>query len=92
VCVRDVRVFRVSVCNVCVCVSGVSVQTLINKQQTNQRTTQGLHRLARGKYYFKEAEKLAAALKTPFKWRLKLAPNVAHENAKMSAFALDLLL
>jgi len=48
---------------------------------------QGIHRLARGKYFFKKAKARADSLNYPFHWRLKIVPEVGHDYKKMSAAA-----
>ena len=61
-------------------------------QDRNFRTTaramrQGGSRLARGKFYFATARRVAEKLGVPFNWRLAFAPGVAHDNAGMAVAA-----
>jgi hypothetical protein len=48
---------------------------------------QGRFRLERGKAYFAAAREQAERLKTPFNWKLVLAPGVAHSDKNMAPFA-----
>ncbi|MEX0291172.1 MAG: hypothetical protein AB3N14_18865 [Flavobacteriaceae bacterium] len=52
---------------------------------------QGLHRLSRGKFFYDTASQKAAALKTPFNWRLEIVPQVGHDHEKMGDHAAKLL-
>lgn len=48
---------------------------------------QGLNRLDRGRHYFAVAESEAKRLGVPFNWTIEFVPDVAHDNAGMSAAA-----
>jgi hypothetical protein len=48
---------------------------------------QGIGRLARGKYFFRIAEEQARKLKSPFRWTLKVVPDVGHDFRAMSRAA-----
>lgn len=52
---------------------------------------QGPHRMARGQSFHAHAQATAAALRTPFNWRLAYAPGIAHSNKGMSAAAAPLV-
>lgn len=52
---------------------------------------QGLHRFARGLNYFKAASEQAARLGVTLRWKLVIAPGVAHSNTEMAAFAAEQL-
>ncbi len=52
---------------------------------------QGLHRLARGTYFFETAKAKAKALNTDFNWQLSLVPNVGHDQQNMGQAAARLL-
>lgn len=48
---------------------------------------QGLHRLERGKYFFKEGQKIASKMDTPFNWKIAIIPGVGHDFRKMGKAA-----
>jgi hypothetical protein len=48
---------------------------------------QGPYRFARGQRYFETAQREAMRLNAPFKWRLAIAPGVAHSGENMAPFA-----
>lgn len=50
---------------------------------------QGLHRLARGQYFFARARETAAELGYPFNWELVLVPGVGHDQEGMGQAAAD---
>lgn len=52
---------------------------------------QGLHRLARGKYFYKEGKLKAERMNTPFNWKLEVIPNTGHDFRKMGAAAAEYL-
>ena len=52
---------------------------------------QGLHRLARGKYFFNQSNRIAKDLNYKFNWKLKIVPNVGHNQQEMAMAAADLL-
>lgn len=61
-------------------------------RKTAQAMAQGIHRLERGKNFFRTAGESATALDTPFNWRVKLVPGVAHQNSGMSEPAAAVLM
>jgi hypothetical protein len=52
---------------------------------------QGLHRLARGRYFHEIGRRQAARLRTAFNWRLEIAPWVGHDHRGMGRAAARLL-
>ena len=52
---------------------------------------QGLHRLARGTYFFETAKAKATALGVDFNWELIIVPNVGHDQEKMGKAASEFL-
>ena len=52
---------------------------------------QGQGRLSRGRYFYKTGQEQAAALDSPFRWRLKTVPGVGHDFRAMSRAAHDIL-
>jgi pimeloyl-ACP methyl ester carboxylesterase len=52
---------------------------------------QGTHRLVRGKFFYKEAKKLARQLGTDLNWTLKVVPDVGHDYRQMSKAAASIL-
>lgn len=52
---------------------------------------QGLHRLARGKYFFNQSKRIAKDLNFKCNWKLKIVPNVGHDQKKMAMAAADML-
>lgn len=52
---------------------------------------QGVHRFARGQYFFRTAQAAAERERLPFHWTLATAPGVAHSNRDMVRFALPVL-
>ncbi len=62
--------------------------TLLRSETADQR---GLHRYARGKYFFDQSQKYAEGLGYTFRWELKVVPNVGHDFRKMSQAAADYL-
>lgn len=61
-------------------------------RRTPEALAQGPHRFARGQAFFKQGQAAAAALGTPFGWRLATVPGVGHSNAAMAEAAARLLL
>jgi len=53
---------------------------------------QGAQRLERGGNFFRRAERSAAKLKTPFRWRLVTVPGAGHQNSAMAAALAPLIL
>lgn len=45
---------------------------------------QGTHRLDRGKYFFRQSQKVAEQLGVEFNWSLETVPNVGHDYRRMS--------
>ena len=45
--------------------------------------TQGLHRLARGNYFFERAKEKATELDADFNWQLIVVPNIGHDQKNM---------
>ena len=58
-------------------------------RRTPEAMSQGEHRLARSRTFFKAAQKEARALGTEFNWQYVLVPGVGHSNRKMSLFAAE---
>ncbi len=56
-------------------------------RHTPETDAQGLHRFARGRYFFARAMAAADAMETPFNWKLATAPGIAHSNKGMAPFA-----
>jgi dienelactone hydrolase len=56
-------------------------------RKTPEAMAQGPNRVARGKTFFRELNKRAAEMKTPFAWRIMTVPGAAHEPRKMSPSA-----
>ena len=52
---------------------------------------QGLHRLARGRFFYNEAQAIANKLAFDFNWELVIIPNVGHNFRKMGEAAADFL-
>lgn len=48
---------------------------------------QGRHRFERGQNFYARAQRTAAELNAPLAWTLKIAPGVAHSNARIAPFA-----
>lgn len=60
-------------------------------RHTPEADAQGLHRLARGRYFFRQAEAAAAAMGAEFGWELEVVPGIGHDYRRMSAAAADYL-
>jgi poly(3-hydroxybutyrate) depolymerase len=60
-------------------------------RHTPEADEQGLHRFARGHFFFNHAKATAATMGAPFNWMLSIVPNVAHSNKGMAPFAARLL-
>lgn len=56
-------------------------------RHTPAADAQGLHRFARGQFFFQRARAAAAALGVPFNWSLATVPGVAHVNKDMAPAA-----
>ena len=48
---------------------------------------QGLHRLARGYYFYESSKRIAKELGVTFNWQLEIVPNVGHDHTLMSKAA-----
>jgi pimeloyl-ACP methyl ester carboxylesterase len=58
---------------------------------TPKADAQGIGRLARGRYFFGESEKIAAALGAEFHWTIEVVPGVGHDFRRMSEAAAKVL-
>ncbi|MBP7483555.1 MAG: hypothetical protein KA788_13550 [Lacunisphaera sp.] len=56
-------------------------------RHTPEADAQGLHRFARGQFFFAHVQAAAAALGAPCNWTLATAPGIAHSNKGMAPFA-----
>jgi len=56
-------------------------------RHTPEADAQGLHRFARGRFFFARVQAAAAALAAPCNWTLATAPGIAHSNKGMAPFA-----
>jgi pimeloyl-ACP methyl ester carboxylesterase len=52
---------------------------------------QGLHRLARGKYFYHKSKEIALEMNADFNWGLEIIPDVGHDYKEMSKAAADFL-
>ena len=52
---------------------------------------QGLHRLARGQYFYQQGQKAAKRLATSFSWQLEIVPGIGHNYRKMGKAAAQYL-
>lgn len=59
--------------------------------RTPEAMAQGPHRMSRGQFYYAKAKSAAAALRTPFRWKIAYVPDVAHSTKGMSQGAAPLL-
>lgn len=53
--------------------------------------TQGIHRFARGHFFFAAAETEARRLGVPLAWRKEIVPGVGHQNAGMARRAIEII-
>jgi len=53
--------------------------------------TQGVHRLARGTYFFETSQLMAKTLNKKLNWRLEIIPNIGHDYVEMGKKAADYL-
>ena len=60
-------------------------------RHTPEADAQGPHRLARGHFFFAQAQAAAARLKLPFDWSLATAPGIGHSDKGMTPFAVRAL-
>ncbi len=58
--------------------------TFLHSESADQ---QGLHRLARGQYFFQKAEEMAQELEYDFNWQLIVVPEVGHDQELMGKAA-----
>jgi pimeloyl-ACP methyl ester carboxylesterase len=59
--------------------------------RTPKADEQGIGRLARGRYFFSESQKIAAALDAEFHWTVEEVPGVGHDFRRMAEAAAKLL-
>jgi pimeloyl-ACP methyl ester carboxylesterase len=59
--------------------------------KTPKADEQGIGRLARGRYFFSESQKIAAALGAEFRWTIEEVPDVGHDFRRMAEAAAKLL-
>jgi len=62
--------------------------SLRRNQEADQ---QGLHRLARGNYFFNSSKEIASTLDREFNWKIEIVKGVGHDYRKMGAAAADYL-
>lgn len=60
-------------------------------RKTGEAKAQGKHRLARGRFFFKQALKLAKEINSDFNWKIEIVDDTGHSNTKMSLAAANLL-
>ena len=58
---------------------------------TPKANEQGIGRLARGQYFFRESQKIAAELGDEFRWTIEIVPGVGHDFRRMAPAAAKLL-
>jgi len=58
--------------------------------RSNSADRQGLHRLARGKFFFEQAEQIAQELDVVFNWELVIVPGVGHDHELMGNAAAEI--
>jgi poly(3-hydroxybutyrate) depolymerase len=58
---------------------------------TPKANEQGIGRLARGRYFFNESQKIAAGIGAEFRWTLEKVPGVGHDFRRMAEAAARLL-
>lgn len=61
-------------------------------RHTSEADAQGLHRLARGRYFFSFAQSEAGRMQTPFSWQKVEVAGVGHNHQLMAVNALPLVL
>lgn len=59
--------------------------------RSNTVDKQGVHRLARAKYFYEYSKAKSVELKTKFNWKIKIIPNVGHNQEQMGNHAAKLL-
>jgi len=60
-------------------------------RHTPELDKQGLHRLSRGRYFYRMATKMANESGSAFNWNLEIVPGIGHDYQKMSEAAADYL-
>lgn len=60
-------------------------------RRTPEADKQGLHRLERGTFFYHESKRIASELRTDFKWKLEIIPDIGHDYRAMSEAAADYL-
>lgn len=60
-------------------------------KRTTEVDKQGLHRLERGTYFYKESKKIASESNSEFNWTIEIIPNIGHDFREMSKAAADYL-
>ena len=60
-------------------------------RHTPEVDKQGLHRFARGTYFYNESKKIASRYNSEFNWKLKVIPNIGHDYIEMSKKAAEYL-
>jgi len=60
-------------------------------RHTPEADEQGLHRLERGKYFFKRSKIIAEQQNADFRWNLHIVPNIGHDYKGMSKAGADFL-
>lgn len=60
-------------------------------RHTPEADAQGMHRLARGRHFFRESRAIAEELGAEFNWKLEVVPGVGHDYRRMSTAAADYL-
>ena len=51
--------------------------------RTREVDVQGIHRLARGKYFYEKARQYARELNAAFNWKIVIVPGVGHDYKAM---------
>lgn len=62
--------------------------TLLRSESADK---QGLHRLERGRYFYKKSKEAASKIGTDFNWKIEIVPNIGHNHRKMGQAAAKLL-
>lgn len=60
-------------------------------RHTPEADAQGMHRLARGRHFFRESRAIAEELSTEFNWKLEVVSGIGHDYRRMSTAAADYL-
>lgn len=56
-------------------------------RKTPEANRQGLHRFARGQYFYRTAQKVAEEHQLEFKWKMEIVPGIGHDHKEMSKAA-----